>query len=56
MKVLGICCSPRLHGNTEIMLQESLTEAQEAGAEIELGDSSREKHSPLRWLSFLRED
>jgi len=36
MKVLGICCSPRLHGNTEIMVQESLAKAQEDGAEIEL--------------------
>ena len=36
MKVLGIVCSPRLHGNTEIMVQESLAEAQQAGAEVEL--------------------
>ncbi len=36
MKVLGIVCSPRLHGNTEILLQESLTGAREAGAEVEL--------------------
>lgn len=36
MKVLGIVCSPRLHGNTEIMLQESLDAAQEERAEIEL--------------------
>jgi len=36
MKVLGIVCSPRLHGNTEILVQASLTKAQEEGAEIEL--------------------
>ena len=36
MKVLGIVCSPRLHGNTEIMVQESLAGAQERGAEVEL--------------------
>jgi len=36
MKILGICCSPRLHGNTEIMLQGSLKAAQEEGAEVEL--------------------
>ena len=36
MKVLGIVCSPRLHGNTELMVQESLHGAQEAGAEVEL--------------------
>ena len=36
MKVLGIVCSPRLHGNTEIMVQASLAKAQEEGAEMEL--------------------
>jgi len=36
MKILGIVCSPRLHGNTETLLQESLAKAQEGGAEIEL--------------------
>ena len=36
IKVLGICCSPRLHGNTEILVQESLAKAQGVGAEIEL--------------------
>ena len=36
MKVLGICCSPRKRGNTEIMLREALAAAQEAGAEVEL--------------------
>ena len=36
MKVLGIACSPRLHGNTEILVQASLAKAREEGAEIEL--------------------
>lgn len=36
MKVLGIVCSPRSHGNTEIMVQAVLDSAKEAGAEIEL--------------------
>ena len=36
MKILGIVCGPRLRGNTEIILQESLDAAQEEGAEIEL--------------------
>ena len=36
MKVLGICCSGRLHGNTEILLQEALNSAEEMGAEVEL--------------------
>ena len=36
MKILGIVCGPRLHGNTETLVQESLAQAQEAGAEVEL--------------------
>ena len=36
MKILGIVCSPRLHGNTEMMVQEALAKAQEKGAETEL--------------------
>ena len=36
MKVLGICGSPRQGGNTEIMLEEALKSAREAGAETEL--------------------
>ena len=36
MKVLGIVCSPREGGNTEILVREALQGAQEAGAETEL--------------------
>jgi multimeric flavodoxin WrbA len=36
MKILGIVCSPRLHGNTEMMVQEALAKAQEKGAETEM--------------------
>lgn len=36
MKVLGIMCSPRRGGNTEILLQAVLDSAQEAGAEVEM--------------------
>ena len=36
MKVLGIVCSPRKGGNTEILVQEALTNAKEHGAETEL--------------------
>ena len=36
MKVLGIVCSPRKGGNTEILVQEALTNAKECGAETEL--------------------
>jgi len=36
MKVLGIVCSPRKGGNTEIMMEEVLVGARNAGAETEL--------------------
>jgi len=36
MKVLGIVCSPRRRGNTEIMVEEALAGAKEAGADVEL--------------------
>lgn len=46
MKILGIVCSPRLHGNTEIMLQAALDKAKEAGAETELVTLSGKTISP----------
>ena len=36
MKVLGLVCSPRRRGNTEIMVKEALASAEKAGAEVEL--------------------
>ena len=36
MKVLGIVCSPRKGGNTEILVEEALAAAREAGAETEI--------------------
>lgn len=36
MKILGIVCSPRKRGNTEILVEEALTAAREAGAESEV--------------------
>jgi len=36
MKVLGIVCSPRNGGNTEILVEEALMAAREAGAESEV--------------------
>ncbi len=36
MKVLGIVCSPRKGGNTEIMVKEALAVTREGGAETEL--------------------
>ena len=36
MKILGIVCSPRSGGNTEILVEEALSSARESGAETEL--------------------
>ena len=36
MKVLGLSCSPRKRGNTEILIKEALAGASEMGAEVEL--------------------
>lgn len=36
MKILGIVCSPRLNGNTEILMKETLKSAREAGADVEM--------------------
>ena len=36
MKVLGLVCSPRKEGNTEILVSQALASAKESGAETEL--------------------
>jgi multimeric flavodoxin WrbA len=36
LKILGICCSPREAGNTELLMEKALEGAREAGAETEL--------------------
>lgn len=36
MKIVGIVCSPRKGGNTEILMKEALQAAREAGAETQL--------------------
>ena len=36
MRVLGIVCSPRKGGNTEILVKEALASAEESGAQTEL--------------------
>jgi len=36
LKILGIVCSPRKGGNTEILVSEALTAAKESGADVEL--------------------
>jgi multimeric flavodoxin WrbA len=46
MKVLGIMGSPRLKGNTDLLLDEALRGAQDKGAEVEKITVSRLKISP----------
>ncbi len=46
MKILGIVCSPRLGGNTEIMMREALAKAQEEGAKTELITLAKKTISP----------
>jgi len=36
LKILGIVCSPRKGGNTEILVKEALAGAEESGAEVEM--------------------
>jgi len=46
MKILGIVCSPRKEGNTEILVREALAGAAEKGAETELLHLADLKISP----------
>jgi multimeric flavodoxin WrbA len=46
MKILGIVCSPRKNGNTEILVKEALKVAQEAGCETEIFLLSEKKVAP----------
>lgn len=55
MKILGICGSPRLNGNTEILLQTALAKAQELGAETELVTLAGKSISPCDGCYYCRE-
>ena len=46
MKVLGIVCSPRKNGNTEILIGEALAGATSCGAETELWTTARKELKP----------
>jgi multimeric flavodoxin WrbA len=46
LKVLGITCSAREGGNTEILVREALAGAKEAGADVELLQISEMKIAP----------
>ncbi len=46
MKVLGLSCSPRKSGNTEILVSEALDGARQEGAEVELFSLSGKEIKP----------
>jgi len=46
VKILGIVCSPRIGGNTEILVKEALEEACASGAETELVLLAEKKVTP----------
>ena len=46
MKILGIACSPRTGGNTEIMIKEALAKAEEEGAQTELVTLAQKSIAP----------
>lgn len=46
MKILGLSCSPRKSGNTEILIGEALNGAQHEGAEVELFSLSGKEIRP----------
>lgn len=48
MKILGLSCSPKRQGNTEILLHEVLNGAQQEGAEIELYSASEKSIEPCQ--------
>ena len=56
MKILGIVCSPRREGNTEIMVREALEAAQQAGAETELVLVADKEIGPCDGCEACRED
>lgn len=46
MKILGLSCSPRKQGNTDILVGEALSGAQDEGAEVELYNVSDKEIKP----------
>ncbi len=56
MKVLGLMGSPRLGGNTDLLLDEALKGARETGAEIEKITIDRLKISPCKEIYHCLED
>jgi multimeric flavodoxin WrbA len=56
MKVLGIMGSPRIGGNTDLLLDEALKGAQEQGAEVEKITVDRLKITPCKEIYHCLED
>jgi multimeric flavodoxin WrbA len=56
MKVLGIMGSPRIGGNTDLLLDEALKGAQEQGAEVEKLTVDRMKITPCKEIYHCLED
>jgi len=54
LKVLGIVCSPRKEGNTEILVHEVLNGAKEAGSEVEILGISELKIVPCDHCEVCR--
>ncbi len=55
MKILGLSCSPRKSGNTEILVGEALDGAQKEGAEVELCSLSGKEIKPCDGCYTCRE-
>jgi multimeric flavodoxin WrbA len=55
MKILGLCCSPRKGGNTELVLEEVLKGARQEGAETELYHVSGKNIKPCDGCEACRE-
>jgi multimeric flavodoxin WrbA len=55
MKILGISCSPRIKGNTVVLLEEVFRGAKQEGAETELYSVSDKKIAPCQGCMSCRE-
>lgn len=55
VKILGICCSPKIHGNTETLMDEAFKGAQSEGAETQLFRVSGKDIKPCQGCWSCRE-
>lgn len=54
MKILGLSCSPRKSGNTELLLAQALKAAAEEGAETELFQTASREIKPCDGCASCR--